>query len=125
MSDLRSDPNPDDWYESRADDLAGAEGEFHSACGKLIDAMQEVISTGGDLQEAVAPLGRHSSSFPAQMNMLAREAWLKALDYDKIPRDALVVRFTPWNQWRRIYDLICWQAQSCGITIKPWDEPSA
>ena len=108
----------DEWYQDKADNLAGAESEFHSALARLIDAVDQVEASRKDLEEAVAPLGRYSSRFREDLESLARDAWSKALDYDGIRRDALVVKFSPANPWRRIFDQIVETSQKVGVTVK-------
>ena len=109
----------DEWYEQKADDLAGAESEFHSALGRLIDAVDQVDASRKDLEEAVAPLGRYSSRFREDLEALAREAWHKALEYDGMTRETLVVKFYSTNPWRRVYDQILEVSKTIGIEIKP------
>lgn len=107
--------DPDDWYQERADNLAGWEGRLLSSIDHLLLRADDVVEQAEKTARAKEPLGRYSSTFPREIRDRLRKVWRQALAYDNKPEDSLVVIFSPENPYRRRFDDLVRIAQILGV----------
>lgn len=109
--------DPDHWYESHADDLAGAECDIVRTLETLLLVWSTLDLERESLQRAASPLGRYSSGFPDKIQEIARTAWQRALEHDGL-EDSPMVTFSGSNPWPARYDHLLRIAKSLGISIR-------